>query len=465
MTINILNNIFIFNSFYFNITSFIFLLVIPILTFLKKYFELKKINFFESLLLISFLIGFSVTIIFSHDIIIIYILLEVISFILYAILGIQYDNIDRSDGIIKYFLLNTLASLLILFGISLLFGMLNEVNYIKYSLSTPITPIPVIISILFILLGIFFKVGSFPLSIWTIDVYETVPFIFTVILLTIIKVSYLIVLFNFLYETLFIQIIFLKWALLISGVSSILIGCFGSLLQKKLKRFIAYTTINQVGFILLGYSSGTIEGFIISFIYILVYTCLNINFFFIINFFKNSVNSRGLVYLTDFEQIAKTHFKLVLNFVLILFAFAGLPPLVGFFIKYFLFINLFEVYTNIIFIIGVTISLIISLISTYYYLRFIKIILFDKKLFINSIQTNNFLILNLKLFFITLAMNFYFYTAPRITQFLVYFLKIEFVNFYLYLFVVINIIGFSSFAFFYPLVNFIVFFYKSFLLI
>ena len=270
MIINILNNIFVFNNFYFNIASFIFILVIPILMFLKRYFELKNINFFESLILVSLLVGFSVIIIFTRDIIIIYILLEVISFILYAILGIQYDNIDRTDGIIKYFLLNTLASLLILFGISLLFGMLNDVNYIKFSLNAPLTPVPVIVSILFILLGIFFKIGSFPLSIWTIDVYETIPFIFTAILLTIVKVSYLVVLFNFLYETLFIQIIFLKWVIFVSGISSIIIGCFGSLLQKKLKRFIAYTTVNQVGFILLGYSSGTAEGFIISFIYILV---------------------------------------------------------------------------------------------------------------------------------------------------------------------------------------------------
>jgi NADH-quinone oxidoreductase subunit N len=464
VTFSVLNNIFVFNNFHFNITSFIFFLMIPILTFLKKYFELKNINFFEGLILISLLVGFSVAIIFSRDIIIIYILLEVISFILYAILGVQYDNIDRSDGIIKYFLLNTLASLLILFGISLLFGMLNEVNYIKYSLSAPIAPTPIIISILFILLGIFFKIGSFPLSIWTIDVYETIPFIFTVILLTIIKVSYLVVLFNFLYETLFIQIVFLKWTIFISGISSILIGCFGSLLQKKLKRFVAYTTINQVGFILLGFSSGTMEGFIISFIYILVYTCLNINFFFIINFFRNSTNPRGLIYLTDFAAIAKTHFKLVLNFILILFAFAGLPPLVGFFIKYFLFINLFEIYTNIFFYIGVATSLFVSLISTFYYLRFIKITLFDKRLLAN-VPTNSFLILNLKLFFITLALNLYFYIAPRLAQFLIYFLKIEFVNLYLYLFVTLNIIGFSSFAFFYPMANFIIFFYKNFLLI
>lgn len=465
MPVSLLNNIFFYNSFYFNVTSFIFFLIIPILIFLKRHFEVNKINFFESLMLFGFVIIFIIPIIFSHDLIIIYLLLEAVSFVLYATLGIQYDNIDRTDGIIKYFLINTLASIVILFGISLLFNIVSETNYIKYSLSSPETQPVIAVSIVFILLGIFFKIGSFPFSIWTVDVYEAIPFVFTVILLTVVKVSYLMLLFNFLYETLFINIVTLKWIIFASGVSSILIGCFGSLMQKKLKRFIAYTTINQLGFILLGFSSGTTEGFIVSFIYILIYTLLNINFFFLIVFLKSSTTPRGVVYLTDFASLIKSHFKSIFNFILILFAYAGLPPLVGFFIKYFLFANLFEVYTNTIFFIGIVISLLTSLISTFYYLRFIKIILFDNSTYKNLAIDNNFSIFNIKLFFVTIILNFYFWFTHHVVRFLVYKFKVNAINTYLNLFILISIICFSSFIFFYPCTAFISLLYKNFLLI
>jgi NADH-quinone oxidoreductase subunit N len=135
------------------------------------------------------------------------------------------------------------------------------------------------------------------------------------------------------------------------------------------KRFVAYSSINQMGFLLMGLASGTLEGIRASLIYLLLYVLMNLGFFIIFLTTKDLETKRYLTYITDFNLFAQKNYLYSISLVIILFSMAGIPPLGGFFGKYYLFLHSFEVGHIILVITGMA----TSVIATYYYLRIIKI--------------------------------------------------------------------------------------------
>ena len=146
-------------------------------------------------------------------------------------------------------------------------------------------------------------------------------------------------------------------------------GCLGALGEKIIKRFIAYSSINQMGFLFMGLASGTFEGIRASLFYLLLYILMNLCFFILFLTTREKKIRRSLIYLSDFNDYAKNNYLYSITLVVILFSMAGIPPLGGFFGKYFLFLHSFEVGHYLLVIVG----MITSLIAAYYYLRIIKI--------------------------------------------------------------------------------------------
>jgi NADH-quinone oxidoreductase subunit N len=151
-------------------------------------------------------------------------------------------------------------------------------------------------------------------------------------------------------------------------------GCFGALVEKKTKRFLAYASINQIGFLLIGLASGSLEGYRSTLVYLLIYAVMNVGFLTIfLSARKNGGNS--LLYLTNFRGLGQDHWLLSFSMAMILLSMAGIPPLAGFFGKYYLLLHAQEQGLY-----GLVIAaLMTSLVSTYYYLRIIKIFWFEGK--------------------------------------------------------------------------------------
>ena len=154
-----------------------------------------------------------------------------------------------------------------------------------------------------------------------------------------------------------------------SAFFSMIWGCLGALGEKIIKRFVAYSSINQMGFLFMGLACGTFEGIRSSLFYLVLYILMNLGFFLLFLTTQEKKTKRSLVYLSDFNDYAQDNYLYSISLVVILFSMAGIPPLGGFFGKYFLFLHSFEVGHYLLVIVG----MITSLIATYYYLRIIKI--------------------------------------------------------------------------------------------
>lgn len=160
------------------------------------------------------------------------------------------------------------------------------------------------------------------------------------------------------------------------SLGSIIIGSFGALKQVRIKRFLAYTSISQVGFIFLGITSGTVLGLYASIVYITLYLTMNLIFFGIFLNIEHNIFRKNIVYLSDLYSLNSYSNESGKFLSLTILSMAGLPPMGGFFGKLFLYFAIIEVHFDFILII----SLLMSLISTYYYLNFVRYIFFEKHL-------------------------------------------------------------------------------------
>jgi NADH-quinone oxidoreductase subunit N len=205
-------------------------------------------------------------------------------------------------------------------------------------------------------------------------VYEGIFSPITAFFAIVIKVCLILVFIRLTFNLMFNIIFFFQPVLIFSAIGSMIAGSIGALKQIRIKRFIAYTSINQVGFILLGISSCNFLGLIASILYIILYSIMSIIFFTIILNTEHILKKKSMIYLSDLY-----HFSLYNNsnskfLIVTVLSMGGIPPLAGFFGKLFLYFSIIESRLDIL----LFISLVISIISSYYYLSFVRYILFEK---------------------------------------------------------------------------------------
>ena len=307
----------------------------------------------------------------SNDLILFYLGLELQSLALYILASIDRDNLRSTESGIKYFVLSALSSGLLLYGCSLLYGFTGSTNFdlILNQLNKENTG--AVFAMVFILVGLAFKVSAVPFHMWTPDVYEGAPTSITNYFAVVPKIAGLALLIKFMLIP--FSNILLEWQTIIIFISiaSMILGAIAAIVQKNLKRLLAYSSIGHIGYALAGVATGAISGYKSTVIYISIYVVMNIGAFSCLYLMKK--NGEYKEKISDLSGIAKKHPILAISFLIILFSLAGIPPLGGFFAKFYVFTSVIEQEMYTLAIIG----LLTTVISAFYYLRIIKTIYFD----------------------------------------------------------------------------------------
>ena len=307
----------------------------------------------------------------SNDIILFYLGLELQSLSLYILASIDRDNLRSSESGIKYFVLSALSSGLLLYGCSLLYGFTGSTNFDLIADQLIKDNTGAVFAMVFVLVGLAFKVSAVPFHMWTPDVYEGAPTSITSYFAVVPKVAGLAVLIKFMFIP--FSNILSEWQLIIIFISiaSMILGAVAAIVQKNIKRLLAYSSIGHVGYALAGVATGVISGYESSIIYISIYVVMNIGAFSCLYLLKKDGEYRENI--SDLSGLSKKQPLLAISFLIILFSLAGIPPLAGFFAKFYVFTAVIEQKMYALAIIG----LLTTVISAFYYLRIIKIIYFD----------------------------------------------------------------------------------------
>ena len=359
-----------------NLSFFMKLLTIlsGIFVLLISYNYIEKIKIIKieyPILILSAILGMLVMI-SSNDLMVFYMGLELQSLPLYVLAAINTNNVKSSEAGLKYFVLSALSSGLLLYGCSLIYGFSGSTNFDVISSNIGSDEFGNIFGIIFILVGLSFKISAVPFHMWAPDVYEGSPTTITLFFSVVPKIAALTVFIRFLYVP-FIDL-FDQWQSIIVFISiaSMLLGSFAAIGQTNIKRLIAYSSIGHIGYTLAGLAVGTNLGIQSSIVYITIYLIMNLGFFSCLLMLK-----RNDVYyesINDLSGLSKNHPIISLCFLIQLFSLAGIPPLAGFFAKFYIFIAVIEQSMYFLAIVG----LLATVVSAFYYLRIIKIIYFDK---------------------------------------------------------------------------------------
>jgi len=337
-------------------------------TFIKD----NKINHFEYPIIILLSILGMFFMVSSNDLILFYLGLELQSLALYILAAIDRDNARSTEAGLKYFILSALSSGLLLYGCSLLYGFTGSTNFDVISSQVTSENTGAVFAMVFVLVGLAFKISAVPFHMWTPDVYEGSPTSITSFFAVVPKVAGLAVLIRFMQSP--FQNILIEWQTIIIFISigSMILGAVAAIGQSNIKRLMAYSSIGHIGFALAGVATGTVSGYESSIVYICIYVIMNIGAFGCI--FMMKIDGNYSEKISDLSGISKKNPLISFAFLIILFSLAGIPPLGGFFAKLYIFMSVVENEMYTLAILG----LLTTVISAFYYLKIIKIIYFDE---------------------------------------------------------------------------------------
>ena len=336
-----------------------------------SYAKLERISDIEySILILCSILGMLVMI-GSYDLIVFYIGLELQSLSLYVLAAFNRNKINSSEAGLKYFVLSALSSGLLLYGCSLIYGFTGSTNFDIISENILASSTGNVFGLVFILVGLAFKISAVPFHMWAPDVYEGSPTSVTLFFAVVPKVAALTVFIRFLYVP-FVSLID-QWQTIIIflSIASMLFGAIAAIAQKNLKRLIAYSSIGHMGYALAGLAVGTNSGIQNSIIYICIYIIMNLGVFCCLFMMKR--NDKFYDNLDDLSGISKNHPIISFSLLILLFSLAGIPPMAGFFAKFYIFISVIEESMYFLAIVG----LLSTVVAAFYYLKIIKIIYFD----------------------------------------------------------------------------------------
>ena len=366
----------------------------------SKYLIINKIFKIEyPILLLSSILGMMIMI-SSNDLIVFYMGLELQSLALYVLAAFNRNNPLSSESGLKYFVLSALSSGLLLYGCSLIYGFSGSTNFNIISLSITEVQYGLTLGIVFILVGLAFKISAVPFHMWAPDVYQGSPTSVTIFFAILPKIAALTVFIRFLYVP-FVNMID-QWQMIIIflSIASMIFGSVAAIGQKNLKRLMAYSSISHMGFALAGLSVGTNQGIQSSIAYISIYLLMNLSFFSCMFMMRKE----NIYYekLEDLSGLSKNHPILSLSLLIVLFSLAGIPPLAGFFAKFYIFLAVIENEMYFLAIIG----LLSTVVAAFYYLRIIKTIYFEESK--NNFDINHSLGLRISLVVSTIIILTYF---------------------------------------------------------
>tara|TARA_Y100001970_G_scaffold95369_1_gene120164 strand:+ start:12652 stop:14070 length:1419 start_codon:yes stop_codon:yes gene_type:complete len=371
---------------------------------------LKSLKIFKieyPILILSSVLGMMIMI-SSNDLIVFYMGLELQSLALYVLATFNRDQIKSSEAGLKYFVLSALSSGLLLYGCSLIYGFTGSTNFNIIANQLNSSEYTLTFGIVFILVGLAFKISAVPFHMWAPDVYEGSPTSVTLFFTMVPKIAALTVFIRFLYVPFLYLIEQWQIILIFLSIASMVFGAVAAIGQTNLKRLVAYSSIGHVGYALAGLTTGTNEGIQSSVIYITIYILMNLGLFSCLLMMK-----RNNVYyekIEDLSGLSKNHPLLSLSLLIILFSLAGIPPLAGFFAKFYIFKSVLEQSMFFLAIVG----LLSTVVAAFYYLRLIKIMYFDKEK--EKYDTDHSLWLKFSLTFSTILILIYFIFPSQLIE-------------------------------------------------
>ncbi|MET0221785.1 MAG: NADH-quinone oxidoreductase subunit NuoN [Tardiphaga sp.] len=330
----------------------------------------RKIFEYAILVLLS-TIGMMV-LISAGDLIMLYLGLELMSLALYVVAASNRDNAKSTEAGLKYFVLGALSSGMLLYGASMVYGFTGTVEFAGIAKAATGGSIGLVFGLVFLLAGLCFKVSAVPFHMWTPDVYEGAPTPVTAFFASAPKVAALAV-FTRVAFTAFPGIT-VQWQQIVVFVSiaSMALGSFAAIGQTNIKRLMAYSSIGHMGFALVGLAAATPEGAQGVVLYLAIYVAMTLGSFAIILTMKR--NGQPLENIADFAGLSRTNPAVAFFFAMFLFSLAGVPPLAGFFAKFYVFVAAIKSGLFALAVIGV----LTSVVGAFYYLRIVKLMYFDE---------------------------------------------------------------------------------------
>jgi NADH-quinone oxidoreductase subunit N len=310
----------------------------------------------------------------AADLIMLYLGLELMSLALYVVAASNRDNAKSTEAGLKYFVLGALSSGMLLYGASLIYGFTGTVEFAGIAAAAKTGSLGIVFGLVFLLAGLCFKVSAVPFHMWTPDVYEGAPTPVTAFFASAPKVAALAV-FTRVALTAFPGIV-PQWQQIIVfvAIASMVLGSFAAIGQKNIKRLMGYSSIGHMGFALVGLASGTVEGAQGVLIYIAIYVAMTLGAFAVILTMKR--NGQAVEQISDLTGLSRTNPLLAFFFMMLLFSLAGVPPLAGFFAKWYVFVAAINAHLFTLAVIGV----LSSVVGAFYYLAIIKVMYFDEPL-------------------------------------------------------------------------------------
>ena len=311
----------------------------------------------------------------ANDLISLYLSLELQSLALYVVAAINRDSLRSTEAGLKYFVLGALSSGMLLYGMSLVYGFTGHTGFqaIAAALSAEGRSLGLVFGLVFILAGIAFKISAVPFHMWTPDVYEGAPTPVTAFFSAAPKVAAMAMMVRIVIEA--FQPIAADWQQIVVFISiaSMVLGAFGAIGQRNIKRMMAYSSIGHMGYALVGLASGSMAGVRGVALYMLVYMVMTLGAFACILAMRRKEGG-NVENIDDLAGLSATNPFMATALTAIMFSLAGIPPLGGFFAKYFVFMAAIEAHLYALSIIGV----LASVVGAYYYLRVVKVMWFDE---------------------------------------------------------------------------------------
>ncbi|QDM16908.1 NADH-quinone oxidoreductase subunit NuoN [Tardiphaga sp. vice352] len=338
----------------------------------REFLEHQSRRIFEYAILVLLSTLGMFVLISAGDLIMLYLGLELMSLALYVVAASNRDNARSTEAGLKYFVLGALSSGMLLYGASLIYGFTGTVTFTGIAAAATTGSVGIVFGLVFLLAGLCFKVSAVPFHMWTPDVYEGAPTPVTAFFASAPKVAAMAV-FTRVALTAFPGIT-LQWQQVVVFVSiaSMVLGSFAAIGQTNIKRLMAYSSIGHMGFALVGLAAGTAEGAQGVLVYLAIYVAMTLGSFAIILTMKR--DGQPLEKISDFAGLSRTNPLLAFFFAMFLFSLAGIPPLAGFFAKFYVFIAAIKAGLFVLAVVGV----LASVVGAYYYLTIVKLMYFDE---------------------------------------------------------------------------------------
>jgi NADH-quinone oxidoreductase subunit N len=353
---------------------FLYLSVAVVLVYSRDYLQARGLYKGEFFVLALFaLLGMMVMVSASHFLTL-YLGLELLSLSLYAMVALQRDSSIATEAAMKYFVLGALASGMLLYGMSMVYGVTGSLALGDMAIAlqdgTDLR-IPLVFGIVFIVAGLAFKLGAVPFHMWVPDVYHGAPTAMTLFIGSAPKIAAFAFVVRILGQGLESQVAEWRDMLVILAVLSMAVGNLAAIAQSNLKRMLAYSTISHMGFMLLGILAGTLNGYGSAMFYVLVYALMSLGGFGMILLLSRAGFEADQ--LDDFKGLNQRSPWLAFLMLLLMFSMAGVPPTVGFYAK----LSVLQAVVEIGYVWLAVAAVLFSLVGAFYYLRIVKLMYFD----------------------------------------------------------------------------------------